>query len=639
MNLTQAYAQENNLSEPRGPAEIVKRLTPPQPGSFEEFPNPPIPSENIGQLEKNIEETYGSPPLPSSNETVKGPAAGSEAKVEINLSKTMINTSNISSIGNTSTLNASNGANINATVISPSSDIRILRNHSVTAPLPSLVDETAVAKKAKTVFFTGNWFAARSIDNGQSWTYVDPTSDMSTFCCDQDVLYDVNHDIFIWYRQGDKDANLENIAKLGISHDATNWWFYEIRPTDLNVSWKNQWFDYPHMALGNNYLYITSNIFSDKFQRSVIMRISLNDLANAVAPEFTYYQDTPFTFTPIQGATDTMYWASHLSTSAMRLYKWSEALPWTGIQTANRSIPAWSMLVKGQGQCPSIGGNWCGRADYRITSGWIQRGPIGNVIGFLWNANSGGITEHGATFKWPYINAATFRASDLNYIGRPYVWSPNFAWLYGFASPHDNGDLAIMAYFGDGQTIFPSLAAGVIRNNVTASPWNLVNVKSSTNVPAENKWGDYIRVRPDTFATDGALAWAAAGFTLQGGSSGQFIQPLYFTFGVGGTNLIPLPSDDLRNIEDNGNGPLKQHDPNPRPTLVIHLQMILKKLGFGLGNSGPNHDGIDGIFGPNTETAVINFQQNNTDLTGTKLKVDGMVGKLTAQALNKAAGI
>jgi immune inhibitor A len=98
-------------------------------------------------------------------------------------------------------------------------------------------------------------------------------------------------------------------------------------------------------------------------------------------------------------------------------------------------------------------------------------------------------------------------------------------------------------------------------------------------------------------------------------------------------NLVPLPLDDeLKNISDGGHGPLDLND--SRHTLVRHLQMILKILGFSLGNTGPDHAGIDGDFKAITLAAVKNFQQQHPPL-----QVDGKVGPLTAEALNNAAGI
>lgn len=63
---------------------------------------------------------------------------------------------------------------------------------------------------------------------------------------------------------------------------------------------------------------------------------------------------------------------------------------------------------------------------------------------------------------------------------------------------------------------------------------------------------------------------------------------------------------------------------------VVVLQKALKSLGYGLGNYGPDHNGIDGEFGSETETAVKSFQR------AYGLEVDGIVGPLTWQALADA---
>ena len=58
------------------------------------------------------------------------------------------------------------------------------------------------------------------------------------------------------------------------------------------------------------------------------------------------------------------------------------------------------------------------------------------------------------------------------------------------------------------------------------------------------------------------------------------------------------------------------------------LQKELKLRGYDLGKFGKNKNGIDGVFGNTTKEAVIKFQKIN------KLKVDGVVGKETAHALD-----
>ena len=51
---------------------------------------------------------------------------------------------------------------------------------------------------------------------------------------------------------------------------------------------------------------------------------------------------------------------------------------------------------------------------------------------------------------------------------------------------------------------------------------------------------------------------------------------------------------------------------------VKELQTFLKEIGYDVGTSGANHDGLDGWFGGDTESALMNFQEDHQlDKTGT----------------------
>ena len=65
-----------------------------------------------------------------------------------------------------------------------------------------------------------------------------------------------------------------------------------------------------------------------------------------------------------------------------------------------------------------------------------------------------------------------------------------------------------------------------------------------------------------------------------------------------------------------------------RGSQVNKIQQKLLDLGYDLGTSGPNGDGVDGQYGTKTYKAVKKFQQANPPL-----KVDGKVGDNTSGAL------
>ena len=89
----------------------------------------------------------------------------------------------------------------------PQVDVQM--NTALTGPaqqhVGSNVGEPSTAISGKIVFYTGNWYAAFSVDGGVTFTYVDPYSLGSEgdapgveFCCDQVVQYIPQLDSFVW---------------------------------------------------------------------------------------------------------------------------------------------------------------------------------------------------------------------------------------------------------------------------------------------------------------------------------------------------------------------------------------------------------------------------------------------------------
>jgi hypothetical protein len=430
--------------------------------------------------------------------------------------------------------------------------------------------ETSVSSYNNIVFYTGNTFAARSVDSGTKWDLINPASDMKDFCCDQVTIFDPNHEIFVWYRQGaspnsEFNAKWDNRIRLGISHDAFNWTMYDFTAKTLNSQMERFQVDYPQISIGNDYLYITSNMIEwtdyNKWQMNAIMlRISLNDLSNLRPAEYSFfYGPNIFTFSPVQGATDKMYWATNLNREVIRIYELDESEPVENTTWFDRPIPKWSYLKGGNEICGDNSGisgardnNWCGKADSRITAGWLAN----NLIGFFWNADPGGITQTGKErFNFPYINAATFDISDnMSYIGRPYIWSQNYAWLYPSVAVND-GEVSLIAYFGNGQEVHPSLTLGISNNMSNNEPWNMILIESSNYSPKAEKirgnyeynWGDYVTLRSQD--ENNVSKWYAAGFVLKGGQNADNIKPYYYIIDK---DLIDKYINCIRNHNNEG---------------------------------------------------------------------------------------
>lgn len=425
--------------------------------------------------------------------------------------------------------------------IQSSDDFAVFTNATVQLPgiaQKSLVMEPSVAQKNQIIFYIGNWFAARSSDAGLNWAYVDPKSGFNVsdpFCCDQDTIYIPSRGIFVWYRMG-VNASSYNEFLLSVSTNASFWWNYSFRPTDVDPLWTNQFFDFVILAYSNSYLYVTNNLFKtpcsiDCYANSLILRLSLDTLKND-KPLFPisssdYYATQNEGFAPVQGATKMMYFASHSTTDptgTLLLYVWNESMPSSTILTVPIKHTAYTPTGDGGGltlpSCPTPdGGNICLRLDDRILGGWISNG----VIGFFWSV------AQGSGFAEPYtyiirINATLMTNMDFKH--EPILANPNYAWVYAWISPNARGDLGLVAYTA-GLTRYPTLDFG-IQDTISNHTWQFYpgGVASSTHGPGVNGigksclsdagyacWGDFIRVR----AYNGTgNAWIATGYSLLG---------------------------------------------------------------------------------------------------------------------------
>jgi hypothetical protein len=388
----------------------------------------------------------------------------------------------------------------------------------------SHVLEPSVAIDGKFIFYTANWFAARSKDSGSTWSYVNAYGGFEDFCCDQDTVYDPARRAIIWYRMGIPGTTTgENVVKIGVStNGGASFCTHTIAPTNIDPAWTGQWFDYPHLALSNDYLWIATNMF-DKDQswtRTIMMKMDLDSLAACQAPSISVFSSTNrFNFTPVQGATTAMYWATHNTTSSMRIYMWSEDS--TTVGWVNRAIPAWTATIRGSAVCTTQDShNPCARLDDRIVSGWIANWdtlPGEKTLGFFWNVKQGG------PFPNPYTNAAVFKERDRAYVGRPYIRSGDGAWIYAYGAPNARGNLGVsVTHVSD----YPHHYVGIDDDFNGAPPrWRLKRTATGAAGPIDDKWGDYLRVRP---LSPAGLLWGATGYTLD--STGLTV-PRYVVFG------------------------------------------------------------------------------------------------------------
>lgn len=399
--------------------------------------------------------------------------------------------------------------------------LRTIRlNGSDTNQQTSTVGEPSISNIGQQMLITGNWYASQSRNDGNNWNYINPYSFFPSvdkgFCCDQTLHSDPSRNLTFWLLQYSK-TNSGNTLRLAVNDSQAlnngDWYWWDIVPSQINNQWKDEWFDYNHAALSDNYLYIVTNVFSTKgkgFTRAVVFRIPLDDLANSESfPRIQYFETQKnFSLRCTQGAQGVMYFACHtFSDYKIRLFEWAEQNPtatYVDIKVSPWNGTPGNYYAPGPDQK-----NWLTRCDPRITAGWVSN----DVIGFMWSADKYGSRQ------FPYVKVVRIDAKNKQIIDEPDIWSPSTAYAYPDACPNNNGDVGITLFRGGGQN-YPGHIVGVWNENTKS--WVLQAIQNGTNGPSDGKWGDYVTCRKH-FSDQNS--WLAVGFTLQGGGERSNVEP------------------------------------------------------------------------------------------------------------------
>lgn len=395
----------------------------------------------------------------------------------------------------------------------------------------SEVGEPSVGVRGAEAFVTGNWYASFSDDGGSTFSFVNPDTTFpdipnQPFCCDQLALYDAAHDLMVWYLQYVHDDN-GNTGRLAVAQgsDIANqqWRFYDFTPQDLGHD--REWFDFPAVAVGERFLYLTTNMFttvSPSFTRAVVLRLPLDQLAAYQGFNYDFFESTQdFSLRPTKGADDTMYFANHVTTNRIRVFTWPEDT--TTLTSDEVTVDVWS---NAQRVAPGPDGrDWLGRADHRITAGWMS----GDEIGFSWTA------AQDSNFPFPHARVVIMNKDTKAIVTQPHVWNPDFAYAYPAAAPNEDGVVGISVLYGGGSQFHPSHAVGILHSDNAS--WSLLATANGTHGPAANRAGDYVDA--EQHGSD-PKSWVATGLTQQGGTQRTDVEPRYIQFRL----KAEMPPDD-----------------------------------------------------------------------------------------------
>lgn len=441
-------------------------------------------------------------------------------------------------------------------------DFAVSQNSTI-YPLPagtiSVVAEPSVGNYGQYVFETGNWFAAVSTNGGDTFTVFDPETTFTSppgqrFCCDQHTLYVPSRNMFVWVLlytdtiSGGGPGTLRVAVANGPSGLASlTFHYFDFTPQTLNTSFPpaanfpaGDWFDYPYLALSNNYLYISANVYKSDgvtFDGTTVLRLPLDALAATSAFTGNAYvigDKNPggallFNATLTQGATNTMYWATHYTNAALRVYAWPEGS--ATVSAANVSHTAYPNV--GTYQCPGPDNrDWCGWEDDRVVTAWVSNG----ILGFMWNASQGSVPGGFGAFRYPYLQTALLNQASFALLGEPLMYNNSYSFGYAGAGVNARGHIAGTVFYGGG-ALYPTLAA-FIWDNLSPQPfptvpssWETYTVAASESGPFKNRYGDFLTARQNYASSYTQNTWVGTGYVLIGGSGDSNARPMFLEFG------------------------------------------------------------------------------------------------------------
>jgi hypothetical protein len=495
------------------------------------------------------------------------------------------------------------------TLVQAPNDMTYFVNHDITgtevptSQRSTILEPTAV-NLDDAILYTANWFAAKSTDGGNTFSYINPytffPSANGGFCCDQVTAYAPTQDMALWglLYIDDGTTNTLRIARAigGAGIAADSWVYWNFTPQLVGFP-NGVWLDYPSFTVGGNNLYVSSNAFltsNDTFAGNVLMRIPLAELAAGGSISFQYFRSNIGTERITEGAGSTIYWAGFATTSQMRIHRWTEG---SGtIFWDNVNLNAFNWLSRDGVATSPDGTNWAARADSRPLGAYVAEG----VIGVMWMA------KQGEGRPKPYTVHARFSESTRALISQSDIWHPDYAWMYPAVNPNTAGHLAGTLQIGgaaSGTFAYPGTQMW-ITDDVTGPSMTvggLFFVSAGNDGPNNNAWGDYFSVRPHKTRP---RTWVAASHSLQGGGSGSSAVPKYLWFGRERDNATPAEISS----------------PAPGSTLPGTSTTFHWNAGFGASQYwlyvGTTGVGSSNIWNEN--------QGTNTSRTVTGLPINGM---------------
>jgi hypothetical protein len=371
----------------------------------------------------------------------------------------------------------------------------------------STVNEPSVANSGLKVVETSNWNIAYSNNGGAAtitWANQNPYAISPGYCCDTQVLYDKDRDVFIlmlldYNGEGASTNGLTiSVSKSLFPSTGPNWCTYKFTGGNFGEGGTDT-LDFAKIAISNSNLYLTWNDYppSSGFRASGLARFPLDALYTCSGFNYTYLtRNTEFTFALAQQTSthDQFWWVSNwmldgtVNGSNLRIFQWAENSNTYFFNT--RGINPYTFGGNNPAGC-----GWCGRLDPRYESVVITpaeyRAEANSAFGGDEVLEVATTSGPGGGDPQNYVVYNYFHLNSVSYIGSDATFNNSISFAYPGCAVNERG------YVGCAMAQGAGAAGGIVilqdADNPT-QPWGYNFVVGG--ISGASNWGDYVVTNP-----------------------------------------------------------------------------------------------------------------------------------------------
>jgi hypothetical protein len=381
------------------------------------------------------------------------------------------------------------------------------RAYSIVGDGESTVAEPAIAQSGSNWLVTQNWSRGYSTNAGATFTAIPDDSgpsDAPFFCCDQDAVHDHGRDVSIWSEVFVDSLTAPTTAVVRLHVRAANN-LSDACTYDINGG-AGVLYDYPHLGLGNNFLYLTANTLTNgTWTAATVWRYNLDELATcsgSVAGSVFNWTGSvgQVVWVPARATTDTMYLVTIENGSQNRYFSWPEnsnAISNTVLNVGSSNFGV--ATCKGG----TSGNNWLAdplstsAIGFQVRSAVGQDGTAGSPTEYL--ATYYSVNANGAARPQAYAAGTIVRTSDMTLLNTADIFNGTTCISYPDVTANSRGDLGLAVGFGG------SSSGGAAAQSYVAISDDYSRAKRRGYFPSlslcaaandnPKRWGDYLTAR------------------------------------------------------------------------------------------------------------------------------------------------